>query len=1112
MKTHYIPLLLLFFLVKISFGQSVEELHKYIPRYDPPKSPNASSFERYTAVPGNFQTGQVNPSVPLMNFSIDGLLVSLTLNYSNTGLKVSDVASWVGLGWNLNVGGIITRDVKGLPDDCPFGLMNPYYANQLDKIIRNQMSGIERWNYFDAITKQTADTEHDVFTYDILGVRGSFYINKFDKCVQFSASNNKIEFTKKSNGELDSFTVIDVNGNMYLFTIKEESITSISPATDNYYNNLRGNTWYLSEVKTRNGEEIYFEYSQYQYSKIDLSETRKFGPPGGTCDYHFDSFSQTYITNIVNVYQLSRISWKNGYVVFSAGSNRTDLHEIDNNAAIPFLAGLSLYKTHEPFSATGRLLKRVSFSYLNGARLFLKKIDFIDVVKERSEYNYQFNYINENSVFPSYKVSERSYRAQDYWGYYNGILTNNDLCPTAIMPENPLVDSGSPPAEAINLTAVERNNRVPDPLFSAYGILQQVIYPTGGKTVFSYEGNKVRKNRIFSHNYQSELLLNTLRKSLDSKNDTLVTFAGIRVNKIDYYSNSKDPVPSKVTTIVYNQSSFYEGNLPFFYNYLYKVGMPVCEHECTDYYVFALYSSSIGAGPAPVVQYSEVTEFNGLVNKGGQIRHSYELAKYAVVPNARAPYLTPLYFNWHSAEKSLAQQTPNGSNVRINETENKNVDQFDNAFNVLEYYDHDFKVSLFRNDEYCIFNFSLQYNVGTSPNNDVDANTLSEAMYKWDISQITTEKYLTTKSIDTVYNKGIGIGKTINYNFDPGQKNLLLPNSTSTIDSRGDSLRTLISYPQDYFPSPTNPNYTSGDPSVNGLVNLINKNLLAVPIERIEVIRENGIDYVVSGFLTTFNMSKPSIAGIYKVSFSKPVLLSDFTKSYINANGNLVYDTRYRLERKYYWYNALNQPLEFSEKLDGVRHALLWDYNSTYQIAEVTGAGQADIAYTSFEADGSGNWSINTAQRAQTGFTGSQSFSLSSVNSLTKSGLSANKAYIVSYWTTGNNPVEINGTQAGYPIKGATSNGWTYYEHLVKGQTSLTLQSSVIASIDEVRLYPEGAEMTTYTYSPLIGITSVNNAKNEIIYYEYDALSRLLYIKDQYGNIMKRTDYHYAVQ
>jgi YD repeat-containing protein len=51
--------------------------------------------------------------------------------------------------------------------------------------------------------------------------------------------------------------------------------------------------------------------------------------------------------------------------------------------------------------------------------------------------------------------------------------------------------------------------------------------------------------------------------------------------------------------------------------------------------------------------------------------------------------------------------------------------------------------------------------------------------------------------------------------------------------------------------------------------------------------------------------------------------------------------------------------------------------------------------------------------------------------------------------------------------------------------------------------------MSTYTYNPLVGMTSECDADNKITYYFYDQLGRMKWIKDQDGNIIKTLEYHY---
>jgi hypothetical protein len=99
---------------------------------------------------------------------------------------------------------------------------------------------------------------------------------------------------------------------------------------------------------------------------------------------------------------------------------------------------------------------------------------------------------------------------------------------------------------------------------------------------------------------------------------------------------------------------------------------------------------------------------------------------------------------------------------------------------------------------------------------------------------------------------------------------------------------------------------------------------------------------------------------------------------------------------------------------------------------------------------------------------------------------------------------------SGYPTAGRTSDGWKLFEHHITGQTNITISGS--GSIDELRLYPITAQMITYCYSPLVGVTALCDANNRIAYYEYDKLGRLTITKDQDRKVIKKICYNYAGQ
>ena len=61
--------------------------------------------------------------------------------------------------------------------------------------------------------------------------------------------------------------------------------------------------------------------------------------------------------------------------------------------------------------------------------------------------------------------------------------------------------------------------------------------------------------------------------------------------------------------------------------------------------------------------------------------------------------------------------------------------------------------------------------------------------------------------------------------------------------------------------------------------------------------------------------------------------------------------------------------------------------------------------------------------------------------------------------------------------------------------------------IDELRIYPARAKMTTYTHKPGIGITSQTDTNGNTIYYEYDNLGRLSATRNNQRQLIKSYQY-----
>jgi hypothetical protein len=233
-----------------------------------------------------------------------------------------------------------------------------------------------------------------------------------------------------------------------------------------------------------------------------------------------------------------------------------------------------------------------------------------------------------------------------------------------------------------------------------------------------------------------------------------------------------------------------------------------------------------------------------------------------------------------------------------------------------------------------------------------------------------------------------------------------------------------------------------------------------------------------------------------------------FTNAAISGN-TIAVDGRYQNESFYKF--SSGDPQQVISR-DGLPNSYLWDYKNSEPIAKIVNATIDQIAYTSFEADGSGSWTIGSATRdATTSITGSQSYNLTN-GSCSRTGLTSGSTYIVSYWSKTGSSFTVTGSTATKQGKTISINGgtWTYFEHTVTGTTSVTVSGT--GDIDELRLYPSNAQMTTYTYTPLVGMTASCDVDNRVSYFYYDALGRLRYVKDQDGNIIKTTEYHYMGQ
>jgi hypothetical protein len=312
--------------------------------------------------------------------------------------------------------------------------------------------------------------------------------------------------------------------------------------------------------------------------------------------------------------------------------------------------------------------------------------------------------------------------------------------------------------------------------------------------------------------------------------------------------------------------------------------------------------------------------------------------------------------------------------------------------------------------------------------------------------------------------------------YSYGNSSHLLPTEVFQQTSKGDVAKKQTRYTDDLRQQDVNNSVLNG---------MLASNLISVPLVNKSLLN--------SSLLTSDS-----------TIFNSNLLPFTFRKSIGNNS--------YELEAEITGYDSWGNPTEFKVR-DQVK-SILNDTVLNIMIAACENAAYNDIAYTSFETIYNGNWSgiNNSYYQSSGGLTGERYYNQSNFN-LYKTGLNSSTSYYVTYWSK-NGSYSISGTLSGYPknLKAVTVAGitWSLYEHLVSGQTTISVTGS--GSIDELRLYPKNALMTSYTHKPLIGISSVTDVNNNILIYNYDAFNRLFLIRDEHNNIRKKYCYNYAGQ
>jgi hypothetical protein len=486
-----------------------------------PPSPTVAALMKYEEIPVNNYTGVPNISIPLYNYSIPSSKIGINvgLSYHTASTKLDEVASDIGLGWSLTCSGSISRTVRGMPDELyesnqKFGVFksNPANGNNYYQTIQSLLNGSFNPMVPQSIVNNSTppnikeflfetnafgkyDTQHDLWQYNFNGHTGRFYIEKQTNgnLEVKLLSNDNLKIINQYNQEDNifqkykptGFTVYDEFGYKYIFDVIETtngSQFSESTAANGMMNmelsqETYNSAFHLSKIYDNNNkllvEYVYFDAGREHISSGSLTSNYCTSEPPFMSDkstlaeevsfvvQNFTLFSQSFLLNLYkpsslvaafsNSYAAKKISEIKiigvGKVNFEYQTGRND-ENYTNREYVKILKGIkvkqlndsivkSFYLEHEYKEAV------ISKLFLKGVKQLIGNGNTLDLHK-----------LYYKEPLDTYNL------AKDNWGF----LKKDEMSCAGL-------------------------EKTVDKDYVSSFVLEKMTLPTGGCVVYSYESN-----------------------------------------------------------------------------------------------------------------------------------------------------------------------------------------------------------------------------------------------------------------------------------------------------------------------------------------------------------------------------------------------------------------------------------------------------------------------------------------------------------------------------------------------------------------------------------------------------------------------------------------------
>jgi YD repeat-containing protein len=432
-------------------------------------------------VPVGLFTGTPQLSIPLFELNVGKINLPISLSYSSNGVRVDEIAGNVGLGWNLNAGGVITRSINDEPDESMTLTLPDNFpgGNNYQEILTFLENAIDPESGY--------DTFSDLYSFNFNGYSGSFYLDASKQPVQINPSPVKILRDPPSPYSQYEFIIIDPYGVIYCFGNTNSTETSQYRQFGSGHNTWTPDnptSWYLSRIQSYTGDYIDFTYTSGRLQYVSAISQGIVKRANGNSNENLIRTDSN-----INSLLLNSISSRNGTVNFSYSQYAGDFYKLDDIELIKNGGGVtkSFILGYDVVNSSKTSLKCPDITYEDeyGKRLFLKS-----VTEKGDSGNAKKPYLL--SYYSPEQIPPRFSYAQDYWGYYNGVSNNEYLVSNGDYYLLNQVD----PNLIYSVFSDVGGDKKPNGTFGKNGLLKKIAYPTGGSNELFYEPHSYYGTKI----------------------------------------------------------------------------------------------------------------------------------------------------------------------------------------------------------------------------------------------------------------------------------------------------------------------------------------------------------------------------------------------------------------------------------------------------------------------------------------------------------------------------------------------------------------------------------------------------------------------------------------